>query len=329
MDRTKFMEYKDYYRVLGVDRSADQKAIKKAYRQLARQYHPDVNPGDRQSESKFKEINEAYEVLGDPDKRQKYDRLGANWQAFQAAGQDPSGFDWSRWTTGAPGGRTRVDYADLSNLFGQGGFSDFFQAIFGGAGATRTTSNMSDPSGGAGPFQQSSMRGGDAEHLVEITLDEAFHGTQHTLSIDNRRIEVKIPAGVRTGSRVRVAGEGYPSAGGRPAGDLYLVVRVQPHAIFERDGDDLAGEVAVDVYTAVLGGEVTVPTMTGKATLRIPPGTQPGQLFRLRGQGMPNLRDPHKRGNLLVKAQVRIPKHLSERQRKLFLELADLDTEQP
>lgn len=309
------MEYKDYYRILGVEKNADEKEIKKSYRQLARQYHPDVNPGDKKAEAKFKEINEAYEVLGDPEKRQKYDRLGSNWQAYQRTGQDPSGFDWSQWTTGGTGGTyTRVDYADLGDLFGQGGFSEFFQSIFGGAGGMP---------GRAAPAR--STRGRDVEHPIEITLEEAFQGTQRILSIDGRRIEVKIPAGVRQGSRVRVAGEGSPGANGAPAGDLFLVVQVQPHPVFERSGDDLQCDVPVSLITAVLGGEVTVPTLTGKASLRIPAGTQPGQTFRLRGQGMPHLRDPEKRGNLLVKAQVRLPKHLGDRERQLYEELAALE----
>jgi curved DNA-binding protein len=274
-----------------------------------------VNPGNKQAEARFKEINEAYEVLGDPDKRQKYDRLGSNWQAYQRSGQDPSGFDWSQWTTGGPGGAyTRVDYGDLNELFGQGGFSEFFQSIFGGAGGM---------AGRAGSAR--SVRGRDVEHPIEITLEEAFQGTQRVLSMDGRRIEVKIPPGVRQGSRVRVAGEGGPGSSSAPAGDLFLVIQVQPHALFTRDGDDLQCDVPVSLTTAVLGGEVAVPTLTGKASLRIPAGTQPGQTFRLRGQGMPHVRDPQKRGNLLVKAQIRLPRHLNERERQLFEELAELE----
>ena len=309
------MEYKDYYKTLGVDKGANEKEIKTAYRKLARQYHPDMNPGNKQAEARFKEINEANEVLCDPDKRQKYDRLGSNWQAYERSGQDPSGFDWGQWTAGGPGGaRTRVEYGDINDMFGQGAFSDFFQSVFGGAAGQ---------AGRAAPSR--SARGRDAEHPVEITLEEAFQGTQRVLSIDNRRIEVKIPAGVRTGSRVRVAGEGGPGMNGAPAGDLFLVVQVQPHAVFQRDGDDLQCEAPVSLYTAILGGEMAVTTLTGKASLRIPAGTQSGQTFRLRGQGMPHLRDPQKRGNLLVKAQVRLPKQLSERERQLFQELADLE----
>lgn len=311
------MEYRDYYKILGVEKNADAKEIKKAYRGLARKYHPDVNPGDKKAEEYFKEINEAYEVLSDPEKRQKYDRLGANWQAYQRTGQDPSGFDWSQWMAGgAPGGtRVRVDYADLNELFGDSGFSDFFQAIFGGGTTFR-------PGGQAQPRPQ---RGRDVEHKVPVTLEEAYHGTQRVLSIDNRRLEVKIPPGVRTGSKVRVAGEGYAGAADGPAGDLFLVIEVQPHPVFERDGDDLRCEVPIDLFTAVLGGEVTVPTLTGRGMLRIPEGTQPGQVFRLRGQGMPNLRNPNQRGNLLVKVRVQLPEKLTDEQRQLFHQLASLE----
>ncbi len=306
------MEYKDYYKILGVDKNADEKEIKKAYRKLAREYHPDVNPDNKQAEARFKEANEAYEVLGDAEKRQKYDRLGANWNAFQGAGRDPSGFDWSQWTTAGPGGpRVNVQYGDINEMFGQGGAG----GQYGASGA---------PFGRGAQYQPRSARGQDVEHPVEITLEEAFTGTQRVLSMDNRRIEVKIPAGVRTGSKVRVAGEGYPGAAGGGAGDLFLVVQVLPHPAFERKGDDLQTEAPVSLYTAVLGGEVLVTTLTGKATLSIPPGTQPGQTFRLRGQGMPNLREPDKRGNLLVKAQVRLPKQLSDQERQLFQELASL-----
>jgi curved DNA-binding protein len=306
-----------------VDKRADEKEIKTAYRKLARQFHPDVNPDNKDAESRFKEVNEAYEVLGDADKRHKYDRLGANWNAFQSAGRDPSGFDWSQWTTG--GQRVNVQYGDINEMFGQGGFSDFFQSIFGGAG--EQYSGAGSPFGRSAQFQSRPARGQDVEHPVEVTLEEAFNGTQRVLSIDNRRIEVKIPPGVRSGSKVRVAGEGYPGASGGSAGDLFLVVRVLAHPAFERKGDDLQTEAPVNLYTAVLGGEVTVQTLTGKATLSIPAGTQPGQIFRLRGQGMPHLREPGQRGNLLVKVQVRLPKQLTEQERRLFQELASLATE--
>ncbi|HIC94464.1 MAG TPA: J domain-containing protein [Anaerolineae bacterium] len=309
------MEYKDYYRILGVDRNATEKEIKQAYRRLARKYHPDVNPGDKEAEERFKEINEAYEVLSDPEKRRKYDQLGASWQQWQRMGGDPRDFDWSQWFSREwPGGRVHVEYGDLGDLFGEGLFSDFFRAIFGDVG-TRPRVRWWE----ARPRY---ARGQDYEQPVEITLEEAFRGTKRVLERDGRRLEVTIPPGVKTGSRVRIAGQGGPGIGGGRPGDLYLKVTVLPHPIFERRGDDLHCEVPVDLYTAVLGGEVRVPTLEGDVMLKIPPGTQGGQTFRLRGKGMPNLRNPRQRGDLYVKVRVQVPQDLSQRERELFRELA-------
>ena len=235
------MEYKDYYKILGVNRNAEEKEIKKAYRKLARQYHPDVNPGDKAAEEHFKDINEAYEVLSDPEKRQKYDQLGSSWQQWQRMGRDPSGFDWSQWSSGAQPGGVRVEYrdlGDLGDLFGSG-FSDFFQSIFGGMGAPRT--------GWTETRQARPRRGQDYTQPVEITLEEAFLGTARMIQKDGRRLEVKIPPGVRTGSKVRVAGEGGPGIGEGTTGDLYLEVKVLPHSIFEREGDNLRCEVSVNL----------------------------------------------------------------------------------
>jgi len=305
------MEYKDYYKTLGVDRNAEEKEIKKAYRKLARQYHPDVNPGDKAAEEHFKDINEAYEVLSDPEKRRKYDQLGSSWQQWQRTGRDPSGFDWSQWSSAAQPGGVRVEYrdlGDLGDLFRGRDFSDFFQSIFGGMGAP----------------QARPRRGKDYTQPVEITLEEAFQGTARMIQKDGRRLEVKIPPGVMTGSKVRVAGEGSPGIVGGASGDLYLEVKVLPHSLFEREGDDLRCEVPVSVYTAVLGGEIKVPTLSGDVMLNIPPETQSSRTFRLRGKGMPNLRNPKKRGDLYARLMVQIPPKLSQRERELFRELANL-----
>jgi len=311
------MEYKDYYKILGVDKKASEKEIKKAYRKLARQCHPDVNPGDDSAEQRFKEINEANEVLSDPDKRKKYDQLGASWRQYQGAGGRPGGFDWSQWTTQPGGGRVHVEYADLGDLFGGGGgFSDFFSAIFGGAG--RGGSTTWRPQG-----QPYTVPGQDYEQEVEVTLEEAYSGTTRVMEKEGRRLEIKIPAGVLTGSRVRMRGEGGGSQGGGK-GDLYLKVKVLPHATMERRGDDLHCDVPVDVYTAVLGGEVRVPTLKGGAMLKIPPETQSGKTFRLKGQGMPQLKDAQQHGDLYARVSIQVPKKLSDKEKELFKQLADM-----
>jgi curved DNA-binding protein len=318
------MEYKDYYKTLGINKNATDKEIKSAFRKLARKHHPDVNPNDPQAEARIKEINEAYEVLSDSEKRAKYDQLGADWQHWQRAGGRPGDFDWSRWTT-APGGEgARVRYAtpeDLEGLFGNGSpFSDFFDSIFGGLGGrARGFGGMQ------GSERQSRLRRGqDLEHEIEISLAEAFHGTTRLLSKDGRRLEVRIPPGAKTGTRVRVRGEGGGGATGGQAGDLYLRVRVATDARFERKGDDLHMSVPVDLYTAVLGGEVRVATLAGEVKLKVPAGSQNGQVFRLRGKGMPKLRQPAEHGDLYARLDVRLPTNLTPEQRELFEQLRRL-----
>jgi curved DNA-binding protein len=312
------MDYKDYYKTLGVSKNADEKEIKRAYRRLAREFHPDANPDNPQAEERFKEINEAYEVLSDPDKRAKYDRFGASWQQYQRRGGDPTGFDWSQWVSGGFPGGTRVEFSgNLGDLFGgeAGGFSDFFNALFGEFGLR---------SRGSGQQGTRAMRGQNLEQPVQISLEEAFQGTRRILEKDGRRIEVKIPRGVKSGARIRIAGEGVPGSSGMPSGDLYLKVSVAPHAVFARDGDTLRREVDLDLYTAVLGGEVRVGTLDGYVTLKVPPETPSGRTFRLRGKGMPKLRKPDQRGDLYVTVRVQLPQDLSEREKQLFRELAGI-----
>ena len=303
------MEYRDYYKVLGVDKKASGDEIKKAYRKLARKYHPDVNPGDNSAEERFKEINEASEVLTNPDKRAKYDQLGASWQAYQHGG-GLDGFDWSQWVSGSGGGY--VDINDILNNTGRssggGGFSDFFEAIFGSMGQARPVSRP----------------GQDYNQQVEITLEEAFKGTSRIMRIGGRRIEVKIPKGAKTGTKVRVRGEGGQGQGGASKGDLYLEIKVTAHETFEQVGDDLYAELPVDLYTAILGGEAIVPTFKGKVKLKIPAETQSGRTFRLKGQGMPNLKQPDNRGDLYAKVIVKLPENLSDEEIELFEELADI-----
>jgi curved DNA-binding protein len=305
------MEYKDYYQILGVDRNADDKDIKRAYRQLALKYHPDKNPGDKQAEERFKEINEAYEVLGDPEKRRKYNQLGESYQAWERMGGRPGGFDWSQWTQGAPGG-VHVEFGDLGDLFGSG-FSDFFNSIFGGV-----------PGQQRGGFGRAQTRGRDIEQPISISLTEAYHGTLRILQLDGRKLEIKIPPGAKTGTKVRISGKGQPGSAG--PGDLFLNVKVESDSRFERREDNLHTEVEVDLYTAVLGGEEIVPTLTGPVILTIPPGSQNGQTFRLKNRGMPNVRKPRSFGDLYVKIKVMIPEKLSPEEKKLFEQLASLRT---
>jgi curved DNA-binding protein len=319
------MEYKDYYKILGVDRDASEKDVKRAYRRLARQFHPDVNPDDKRAEERFKEINEAHEVLSDPEKRAKYDQLGASWRQWQHTGHDPGQFDWSQWFSGAPGG-VRVEWSgDLGDLFSGAGadlFSDFFRGLFGGmggAGRTRTADGLFRRT-----TSQRTQRGQDMEAPVEITLEEAFHGTTRVLEREGHRLRVKIPPGARSGTKVRVAGKGSSGHGGGPSGDLHLNITVRPHPVFRREGNNLRCNVHLDLYTAVLGGQVRVPTLNGDVSLKIPAGTSGGKTFRLRGKGMPNPRQPKQRGDLLATVQIHVPQRLNARERELFEELGRL-----
>jgi curved DNA-binding protein len=330
------MEYKDYYKTLGVSRDADEKEIRRAFRRLARQHHPDVNPGDPEAEERFKEINEAYEVLSDPEKRSKYDQLGREWSRWQQAGGRPGDFDWGQWRSGAPdreGQRVYVRYGtpeDLEDLFRGGSpFSDFFSQIFGGMRGRGAPQGASPQGGAPGDFEYEipRQRGRDYEQEVEISLREAYEGTARILQKDGRRLEIKIPAGARDGTRVRMAQEGGPGTAGGEAGDLYLRIRVTPDPQFERRGDDLHVSVPVDLYTAVLGGEVAVPTLNGSVVLTIPTGTQNGRKFRLRGKGMPRLRQPEQRGDLYAQVDVRLPGSLTLRQRDLFEKLRNISGE--
>ena len=325
------MAGKDYYSILGVSRNASEREIKQAYRRLARKYHPDVNPSDKSAEAKFKQINGAYEVLSDPEKRRKYDQFGDQWQyadQFAQAGRQQTPFrEYSQ------GGDTRVHFAE-------GDLGSIFDELLRNVG-TGTSRRQARP-----------RRGQDIEHPVEVTLEEAYHGATRLISLGveepcsacrgtgriqkvpcsacrgsgvvsrAKRIEVKIPPGVTDGSRVRIAGKGQPGYGG-PSGDLYLVILVKPHSLFQRKGDDLYVEVAVPLTVAVLGGEVQVPTFKGKLALKIPPETQNGRTFRLTGQGMPHLGNSSY-GDLLAKVNVILPSNLSPQEKELFKQLRQL-----
>jgi molecular chaperone DnaJ len=326
---------RDYYDVLGLKRGASQKEIKQAYRKLARKHHPDVNPGDKGAEERFKEINSAYEVLNDAEKRKKYDRYGDRWEMAEA-------FEKARAQQGAGGGQSYQ--FDLNDLFGRGGAS-------GGQGFE----NLFDLFGGRGRRSRGPMRGQNIEYAAEISLEEAHAGTTRTLHLQSeelcatcggsgeiagavchvcegqcrvvrpRRLEVKIPAGARDGTRVRLAREGSAGMAGGPRGDLYVVVRVRPHPRFERKGDDLVTDVPVPLDDAVLGGEVEVETLNGKRiAIKIAPLTQNGRLIRLAGLGMPKLDGKSKeKGDLLAKVRVVLPEELSDRERELYEQLRE------
>jgi len=325
------MEYKDYYKILGVEKDASASEIKKAYRRLARKYHPDVNPEDAGAEERFKELTEAYEVLSDKDKRQKYDRFGSQWRQYERAGGQAEDFDWSQWQTqpGAGQNYRAVTPEELNQMFGGGGgFSDFFETLFGGQ--ARTGSGYNTGYGGD-PFRQTGTRrrpGRDLEQEIEITLEEAFHGTTRNIQYENgRTIQARVPRGVRTGSRVRLSGQGQPGAGGARAGDLYLVVRVLPHDRFRREGDDLHLTVPVELYNMLLGGSTTISSLDRQVRLTIPPETENGRVFRLTGLGMPKLQNPDERGDLYAAVQVQLPQNLTEQERELLENLRELRKE--
>ena len=307
------MEPKDYYQTLGIARDASAKDIKSAFRKAARKHHPDVNPGDKSAEEKFKAINEAYEVLSDPEKRKKYDQFGAEWERYQNAGGQPGGFDYSQWQAGpgqdaGPGGARYASPEDLNDLFGQDGdFSDFFSTLFGRQARGQAAS---------GP-----RRGRDYEHPLHITFDEAFHGATRGLQLDERRLEAKIPAGVRTGSRVRLSGLGGPGLNGGPPGDLYLNIEVEPDARFERRGDDLYTDVDTSIFTAAAGGEVRVTTPGGAVALKVPPRSQGGRVFRLKGKGMP-IMGGKGRGDLYARLRLVLPNDLTDAELNTLRELA-------
>lgn len=313
------MEYKDYYKILGVEKGASDKEIKAAYRRLARKHHPDLNRNDPKAELRFKELNEANEVLSDPEKRRRYDSLGSNWQQFGGgfgAGARPAGQ-----------GRVRVDFGG-----GASGFSDFFETFFGqgsggrgGAGFPDLEEMLRAATGGraSGP-----VAGQDLEQPVELSLEEVARGALRTVSIQEGRashsVEVRIPPGIKDGARVRAAGEGGRSRTGGARGDLYLRIRLRPHPMFVRSGDDLQTAVTVPLTTAVLGGEIEAPTLDGSVGLKVPAGSPAGRVLRLRGLGLPRLGEKGTRGDLLVQLAVAVPESLTPRERELFEELRRL-----
>ena len=308
------VEYKDYYKILGVPKDAKKEDVTKAYRRLARQHHPDLNKG-ADAERRFKEINEAYQVLSDPEKRQRYDHLGPNWERFAQGQGAPGGAGGFQWVfTGQPGEAA-------------GDFSDFFRMVFGDAAGFRagTVDDVIRRSRGNGRARARAQAGEDFESEVEVTLPEAYRGTERSIELrredgTTKRLDVKIPAGVRDGQRIRLAGQGAPGSGGGPAGDLYLRVQVQPHPFFRREGDDIHVELPVALHEALLGAEVTVPTLKARVSLRIPPETQNGRVIRLAGQGLP--RAGGGQGDMFVTVKVVLPQKLNDLERDAVQKIA-------
>jgi len=323
------MEYKDYYKILGVERKASSDEIRKAYRKLAKQHHPDYNPNNKQAEDRFKEINEAYEVLGDPAKRKKYDELGANWRAYEQAEAQGGPNPFVGGSPGQSGGFRTMTQEEMEEMFGdQNPFSDFFTTFFGGGGGFgQRESSSRGGTGNRGRVRQ--RQGRDVEHEIELSLEDAYNGATRRLSLKHdghaRTVDVRIPAGVGDGSRVRISGEGEQGSGGAPSGDLYLRVRLASHPLFERKGRDLYVKAPLPVTTAVLGGEVEVPTISGKAVrLKIPGLTQNGQMFRLKGYGMPAVGKPEDKGDAYARVEIQLPTELSPEARQHYEALAKL-----
>jgi len=321
------VEYKDYYKLLEVPRTASQEDISRAFKKLARKYHPDLNPGDPKAEAKFKEINEAYEVLKDPEKRKLYDSLGPSWKEGQNF-QPPPGFENVRFHSTGFG----------ESGFGGSGFSDFFEMFFGAPGFDVGGAGFR---GGAfgGQFGARRARGQDAEVPLTLTLEEAYRGGPKTITVQERQVgpdgrrhfvprtlNVTIPAGVKDGAKIRLAGQGEPGTGGGPAGDLYLRVELAPHPVFKVAGNDVIYDLRLAPWEAVLGTSVRVPTLEGEVDLKVPPGISSGQKIRIPGRG---LGTKGQRGDQLVRVMIRSPKNLSARERSLWEELARASTFSP
>jgi len=305
------MKYKDYYKILGVNKKASQAEIKKAYRKLAMKFHPDKNQGDAKAEEKFKEISEANEVLGNPENRGKYDQMGANWKhyekngAYANQGYGHGQYGGSHYTAG--------DGVDLDDILGGGGFSDFFKTFF-GAGFGGSTQQAR---------QRRSQRGKDYKTRLDLTLLEAYQGTERMLDINGNTIKVKVGKGVKDGQKLRVRGKGGSGASGGQQGDLYIMINILPDPRFKRRGNDLFTTVETDLYTAVLGGKLTVETMKGPVTITVPTGTQNGKTFRLKNMGMPDYAHAAVNGNLFVKVYIKIPDKLRPEEKTLFEKLRD------
>jgi curved DNA-binding protein len=295
------MEFKDYYKILGVEKSATDAELKKSYRDLAKKYHPDKNPGNKTAEEKFKEISEAYEVLKDPEKRKKYDQLGSNWRQYQNGGQQGNSYQFS---------------GNLGDLFGNiGGFSDFFESFFGG-GSARTSSESA--------FNRA-RKGSDYEANLNLTLEETYSGGERQITVDGRKLRIKINPGTREGKVLRLKNQGAPGAHGGEKGDLYLTIHILDHPFYEVKEDDLYYNLDTDLYTAVLGGKIQFQTLNGKKiNLAVPKESENGKLLKIKNMGMPKENNKNVYGDLYVRLNIQIPKNLTKEEIKLFEKLASL-----
>ncbi len=313
------MEYKDYYKILGVPKTASQDDIKKAFRKLANKYHPDKNPDNKEAEAKFKEANEANEVLGDAKKRKQYDQLGSNWNQYQGGG---GGFDWGKYQQQSGGGQTYyTDQGDFGSAFGGGGsggsFSDFFEAFFSGGGGSGFTGQTKQRG-------RRALKGEDMYAELPITLEEAYKGAEKLFEINGQTIKLKVKKGVADGQLLKLAGKGYQGQNGGSNGDLIITIKVGKHPLYNRIDDDLNMDLPVDIYTASLGGKIDVSTLKGKIKINIPAETSNGKILRLAGLGMPKYAKDSQHGDLYVKIDLQTPKNLTPEEKALFKQLAEM-----
>ncbi len=309
------MEYKDYYKILGVKKDASKEEIKKAFRKLALKYHPDKNKGDKTAEEKFKEINEAYEVLSDDEKRKKYDQMGESYRYYQQYGGEPGGFDWSQFAN-QTGGRSFTFEGDLGDFFNSSGYSDFFEMFFGDRTFGRRRRS--------GFERTSSLRGSDLKAQIDITLREAYTGTERIFRISNESIKLKIKPGIESGHILKIEGRGEKTSRDMQPGDLLITINVLDDPVFKRKGNDLYAEIYVDLYIAVLGGKVEFNTFKGKVKIDISKSTSSGKILKLKGLGMPYYGKSNIYGDLYLTVQIKVPENLSQKEINLFKELQKL-----
>lgn len=336
------MEYKDYYSILGVKKGASKEEVKKAYRSKARRYHPDVNADSEEASRKFKEISEAYEVLGNEENRKLYDELGANWKMYKQAGAGTgprhdrgrrgSAYDHMHWSSGQQAGRSQT--GGRSDFFGAGDFSNFFEQFFGGAASTQGAGSTFRQPGSResdGGFRESfrwgessnQQKGKDIHAELPVTLEEMFSGTEKSVRVHKNQIKIRIPKGIPEGRKLKIKGRGNKGTGRAEAGDLYIKIVCKPHEQFTREGDDLYAKISVSLYEALFGSVVSVPTLSGSVKIRIPPQTAPGKMMRVAGHGMPVFQTKDRRGDLFVTIQVALPDKLSSEEEKFLRSMAE------